>query len=121
MIFFKSRKTIKLSKIVLEMAITLLKNPRKPPSSEAAHAALLFVHVAWNKSLGNNDILSKYKGVLSMFEKENPSLWNEFKITNHIDIISSLVDYKQRFYSDDYRNIMVCGMREGNVHVEWTD
>ncbi len=103
------------------MAITLLKKPRKPPSSEAAHAALLFVHVAWNKTLGNNDILSKYKGILSMFEKENPSLWNEFKNTNHIDIISSLVDYKQRFYSDDYRNIMVCGMRGGNVHVEWTD
>lgn len=103
------------------MALTLLKKPRKPPSSEAAHTALLFVHVAWNKSLGYSDILSKYKDILSMFERENPSLWNEFKTTNHIDIINSLVDYKQKFYSDDYRNIKVCGMRKGNVHVEWAD
>ncbi len=120
MIFFKKNQK-KLSKIVLEMALTLFKKPENPPSSEAAHAALLFVHVAWNKSLGNSDFLSQYKSILSMFEKENPCLWDEFKTTTHIDIINSLVNYKQKYYPDDHRILMVCGMRKGNVHVEWTD
>ncbi len=119
--FFFEKKPEKLSKIVLEMALTLLKKPKNPPSSEAAHAALLFVHVAWNKSLGDSGFLSQYKSILSMFEKDNPSLWDEFNTTNHIDNINWLVNYKQKYYSDDHRMLMVCGMRKDKVHVEWTD
>ena len=48
----------KMSAIVKDMAMTLLKSRDSVPSGEAAHAALLFVHVAWNTSLGNNDAYS---------------------------------------------------------------
>ncbi len=41
-----------MSQILKEMAMTLLKDPRAIPSSEAGHAALLPAHVAWNRSIG---------------------------------------------------------------------
>lgn len=101
---------------MLEMAKTLLKDPVNP-SSEAAHAALLFAHVAWNRANGNKVI--SYRKVLNEFEYSNPDLWDEFKLTAHGEIIKSLIVYKNEYYPGDSRVIRVCGMRKNNVHVEW--
>ena len=110
---------MKLSAKLLDLAKTLLRFPDSVPSSEAAHAALLFVHVAWNKSLGNLDALTQYRTSFSEFEDSNPALWNEFKDTDHDSIIQSLVLLKQQRYPQDKRVIVVCGMRPGRIHVEW--
>ena len=113
--------TKKMSEIMLEMAATLLKDPINP-SSEAAHAALLFAHLAWNKANGVKDISYRwYRKVLEEFEYSNPDLWNEFIFTSHGKMIKLLVAYKNQFYSRDSRVIHVCGMRKNNVHVEWLD
>jgi hypothetical protein len=109
----------KLSEKVLQLALTVLKDPQKPPSSEAAHAALLFVHVAWNRSLGDSIDFSNYEKMLKQFEKSNPLFWNEFKKKAHLKIINRLIDQKNRLFFDDKRKITVCRMRKGNVHVEW--
>ena len=111
----------KLSAIVKDMAMTSLKSSNSVPSSEAAHAALLFVHVAWNKSLGNNDAYRNYQGVLDRLEDSNPALWNEFITSDHEAILADLARYKEEHYPDDPRVIVMCEMREDNVHVEWTD
>ncbi len=111
----------KLSAIVKNMAMTALKSSNSVPSSEAAHAALLFVQVAWNKSLGNNDAYRNYQGVLDTLEESNPALWNEFITSDHGAILADLARYKEEHYPHDPRVIVMCGMREGNVHVEWTD
>ncbi|MFH0764640.1 MAG: hypothetical protein V1927_06515 [Candidatus Omnitrophota bacterium] len=108
--------TKKMSEIMLEMAATLLKDSVNP-SSEAAHAALLFAHVAWNRANGNKVI--SYKKVLNEFEYSNPDLWDELKLTAHGKIIKSLVVYKNEYYPGDSRVIYICGMRKNNVHVEW--
>lgn len=106
---------------MLEMAKTLLKDPIDP-SNEAAHAALLFAHVAWNKANGIKDISYRwYRKVLEEFEYSNPDLWDEFKLTVHRKIIKSLVAYKKEYYPRDFRIIHLCGMRKNNVHVEWED
>lgn len=110
---------MKLSAKLLDLAKTLLRSAESVASPEAAHAALLFAHVAWNKSLGNLDALRQYGTVLSEFEESNPALWNEFKETDHDSIIQSLVLLKQQRYPEDSRLIVVCGMRPGKVHVEW--
>jgi hypothetical protein len=34
--------------------------------------------------------------------------------------VADLGRYKEEYYPDDPRVIVVCGMREDNVHVEWT-
>jgi hypothetical protein len=39
-----------LSAIIKEMSLTIFGHPEAVPSSEAAHAALLLAHVAWNRS-----------------------------------------------------------------------
>ena len=111
----------KLSAIVKNMAMTALKSSNSVPSSEAAHAALLFVQVAWNKSLGNNDAYRNYQGVLDILEESNPALWNEFITSDHGAILADLARYKEKHYPHDLRVIVMCGMREDNVHIEWTD
>ncbi len=111
----------KMSEIMLEMAKTLLKDPIDP-SNEAAHAALLFAHVAWNKANGiKGNSYRWYKKVLKEFEYSNIDLWDEFKVIVHGKIIKSLVAYKNEYYPEDFRIIRICGMRKNNVHVEWED
>ena len=111
----------KLSACVLEMAKTVRREPDATPSTEAAHAALLFTHVAWNKALGDTDALGAYRALLAELEKSNPALWNEFAHTDHECIIDALVVYKKQRRAVDTRVIRSCGMRRGDVHVEWSD
>jgi hypothetical protein len=111
----------KLSEIMKEMSLTLLRNPSGVPSSEAAHVALLFANVAWNESVGLDHARDGYRNVWETIEADNPALWNEFK-SNDIDaMIDRLVQYKKVHYPDDHRRILVCGMVSGKVHVEWLD
>jgi len=111
----------KLSEIVLQLALTILKDPQEPPSSEVAHAALLFVHIAWNRSLGDSSAFSNYEKILEQFEKSNPLFWDEFQEKTALKIINRLIDQKNRQFFDDKRKIKVCGMLKGNVHVEWAE
>jgi len=110
---------IKMSDIMKEMAQKLLKRPRAEPSAEAAHAALLLANVAWDRATGieSHDYLS----VLKVFEDSLPTLWKEFKSRDCEKMIEKLIRFKKKKYPNDFRRITVCGMREGNVRVEWTE
>lgn len=107
----------KLSAIMKELAILCFKNPNKLPSSEAAHASLLFAQVAWNRSLKHD--LYDYRKLLKVFLRSNPKLWSELKSKKSEILIKKLQKIKETRYPEDTRVILVCGMREGNVHVEW--
>lgn len=109
-----------MSDIIKEMAMTLLINPQFP-SSESAHIALLFSHVAWNRSLGKEISDDMYKIILKEIESSNPELWEEFILKDHNEIISGLIKYKEENFPGDKREIIVCGMRDHKVHVEWLD
>jgi hypothetical protein len=69
----------KMSEIMKEMSEILLRQPRKVPSSEAAHVAIFFADVAWNESVGLGDSREGYRNVWETIEAKNPKLWNEFK------------------------------------------
>jgi len=43
---------LKMSEIMKELGLMGFHPPKATPSSEAAHAALLFTQVAWNRALG---------------------------------------------------------------------
>ncbi len=45
-----AKRPRKMSEIMKEMSELLLRDPRKVPSSEAAHVALFFANLAWNGS-----------------------------------------------------------------------
>ncbi len=107
----------KLSAIILELAQTAFAKPKAIPSSEAAHAALLFAQVAWNRELGRET--EGYQDLLKVFVRSNPKLWSELSSRDPETLIKTMSQIKARRYSEDIRVIIVSGMRDGNVHVEW--
>jgi hypothetical protein len=109
----------KLSAIMMELAQTAFVKPNAIPSSEAAHAALLFAQVAWNRALGHET--EGYQELLKVFVRSNPKLWSELSSRDPEALIRTMSQVKARRYPDDVRVIVVSGMREGNVHVEWCD
>jgi hypothetical protein len=109
----------KLSEIMKEMAERLLRNPGEEPSSEAAHAALMFANIAWNEAVGLVHARPGYRPAWEMIEAENPTMWGEFKSTDVDAMIDDLVRFKQQHYPDDRRRILTCGIPDGKVRVEW--
>lgn len=109
----------KLSDIMKELALLSFKNPKVPPSSEAAHASLLFAQVAWNRTLGHD--IKDYKELLKVFLRSNPNLWSELKYRDAEGLIEIMREAKESRYPTDSRVVLVCGMRDGNVHIEWCE
>ena len=109
----------KMSEIMKEMADLLMRHPRKVPSSEAAHVALLFANAAWNECVGMDHAKEGCRNVWETIEAENPTLWNEFKTSDIDAMIDELMKYKKTHFPDDRRRILVCGMVKDKVHVEW--
>ena len=110
-----------LSEIIKEMAGTVLSDPEAVPSGEAAHASLLFAHVAWNRATGPKAPGPDYYPLLRQFEASNPGLWSELTSSDAEALVAELTTYKQAHYPNDHRQIVVCGMRGDNVRVEWID
>jgi hypothetical protein len=110
-----------LSAIIKEMSLTIFNQPDAVPSSEAAHAALLFAHVAWNRSgvIGTPGV--DYRPMLCEFEASNPRLWEELKSSDAEALVTELAAFKRAHHPNDHRLVVVCGMRGDNVHVEWID
>jgi len=109
----------KMSEIMKELALMCLRDPQAIPSSEAAHAALLFAQVAWNRALGYD--MNVYEEVLNVFLCSKPTLWSELRSRDAETLIEAMCQAKELRYSTDRRVVVVCGMREGNVHVEWCE
>ena len=114
----------KLSAVLIEMASTVLRSSHLAPSTEAAHAALLLAHVAWNRELhpGKDSSPTQYQEVLKEFAKSKPDFAKELKSDDFEALIAELRAYKRCRHPADTRFIMVCGMTpEGKVHVEWKE
>jgi hypothetical protein len=109
----------KMSEIMKELALMCFRDAEAVPSPEAAHAALLFAQVAWNRTLGQD--MQSYKEVLKVFLRSNPNLWSELRSRNAETLIEMLRQAKEQRFSADRRVVVVCGMREENVHVEWCE
>jgi hypothetical protein len=109
----------KMSEIMKEMAESLLRNPSKVPSSEAAHVALMFANIAWNEGIGMDLGRDGYRKAWEAIEAENPALWNELKANDSDSLIDELVQFKKAHYPDDQRRVLVCGFVKDKVHVEW--
>jgi hypothetical protein len=109
----------KLSGIMKEMAETLLRDPQADLSSEAVHVALVLANAAWNECVGIRADRRNWRTVWEPIAAENPGMWSEFRSSDTNAMIDDLVRYKRKHYPDDHRRIIVCGMVDGNVRVEW--
>ena len=108
----------KMSDIMKEMSERLLHRPNDAHSSEAAHVALMFANIAWNKSVGLGQPTESYRPAWEMIEAENPEMWSEFK-SNDVDaMIDELIQFKMRHHPNDQRRILMCGIPDGNIRVE---
>jgi hypothetical protein len=114
-----NRQPRKMSEIMKEMSESLLRNPENVPSSEAAHVALFFAHVAWNESVGLTYPREGYRNVWGAIEADNPELWNELKSKDVDGMIDELVRYKKAHYPNDKRRILTCGIPDSTIRVEW--
>jgi hypothetical protein len=113
------RKKKKMSEVLMQMAMTVLKDPTSVPSTEAAHTAVLLAHVAWNRAVGEAFTDLECKRILRRFEKSRRSLWIELRSPDWKALIGELIEYKSENFPDDKRIVVICGMRDGKVHVEW--
>jgi hypothetical protein len=108
-----------MSEILQEMSERLLRFPSQVPSSEAAHIALFFATAAWNESVGLSGAREGYRTVWETIEADNPTVWNELKSGDVNAMIDELVRYKLTHYPDDGRRILLCGILDGKIRVEW--
>lgn len=112
----------KMSEVLIEVAMSQFRDESATPSFEAANAALLLAHVAWNSALVPEAPIPKYKTILRAFVKDRPQLWDELSSRNPEKLIGRMQRYKDRHHRDDRRWILVAGIQPGgNVHVEFAD
>jgi hypothetical protein len=109
----------KMSEMMKEMSERLLRHPDAVHSSEAAHVALMFANIAWNKTVGLGHPIEGYRSAWEMIEAENPEMWSEFKSNDIAGMIDDLIEDKQQHFPDDQRRILTCGIPDGKIRVEW--
>jgi len=80
-----------MSEILKEIALTILLRPEAVPSSEAAGAALLLSHVAWNRANGEEFTDHMYRGVIEEMENSRPDFGDKRTVRriifDHFDYI----------------------------------
>lgn len=107
----------KMSEIMKDLAMMCFRDTRTVPSSEAVHAALFLASIAWNRTLGID--VPDYEEPLMVFTRSKPELWSELRSGNTEALIETMRQAKEQLYPMDRRVVLICGMREGNVRVEW--
>jgi hypothetical protein len=112
----------KLSEIITEMALRLLKKPGALPSMAASETALLLASAAWNFASGEPGLRNQHRVMLKKFDSGGASPWAELLSGNTDQLIGELVEYKQAHYPNDRRRIVAAGMNPaGNVQVHWVE
>lgn len=109
----------KMSEIMKEMSERLLRHPDAAHSSEAAHVALMFANIAWNESVGLGQAREGYRSAWEVIEAENPEMWSEFRSTDVEAMLDELGEYKKKNFPHDLRRILLAGIPNGSIRVEW--
>ncbi len=112
----------KLSEIIKEMALRLLKDPEAGSSEPAAMAVLTLAGAAWNSAIGDNIMRERHRELIDRIEWENVTPWEELRSRDTEQLIAEIVAYKREHYPNDLRRIAATDMSpEGNVRVHWTE
>jgi hypothetical protein len=110
----------KLSEIIKEMALRLLRTPDDVPSAAAAEAALLLASAAWNSAVGDNGLRDRHREMLNRVDGNRGEAWAELVCSDSGRLIDELVEYKRAYFPNDDRRIITIGMSpEGKLQVQW--
>jgi hypothetical protein len=112
----------KLSEIMKEMALRLLKDPEPGASEPAMIAGLLLAGAAWNSAIGDDAVRDKHRELVEQIEWGYVTPWVELRSDDTEQLIAELVDYKREHYPNDLRRIVATELSpEGNIRVHWTE
>jgi len=112
----------KLSEIIKEMALRLLKDPDAGSSEPATIAALMLAGAAWNSAIGDNAMRDQHRSLVAKIDWGGVSPWSELRSDDTERLVTELVAYKREHYPNDLRRVVATEMSpEGSVRVHWTD
>lgn len=112
----------KLSEILKEMAMRLLRQPDAIPSMAAVEATLLLAVAAWNDACGDPGVRRRHREMLAKYEWSTGTPWPELLDTDTECLITGLVEYKHARHARDRRRILGFGISpEGTIQVQWSD
>ena len=86
----------KLSEIIKEMALRLLKDPDATPSAGAAEAALLLASASWNSASDDPNFQNQHREALKNVDWGKAVPWAELCSTGTERLIAGLVEYCRR-------------------------
>ncbi|MBD3337454.1 MAG: hypothetical protein GF355_18220 [Candidatus Eisenbacteria bacterium] len=110
----------KLSEIIKEMALRLMKDPDADFSEPAIVAALMLAGAAWNSAIGDDAMREDHRKMLDRIDWDDVTPWQELRGSDTERLIGELVDYKRAHHPNDMRRIVTMGLSpEGNVQVQW--
>ena len=111
----------KLSEIIKEMALRLLKKPDAGSSEPASMAILMLAGAAWNRAIGDDGMREEHRQLIDQIDWEDVKPWAELRTADTEQLIAELVEYKREHYPNDLRRVVATEVSsEGKVQVHWT-
>jgi hypothetical protein len=108
------------SAVLIELAMSVLRDPRNPPA-EVAYLAVILGCAAWNRSLGVEPRAELLEQADSML-KSNPDFQRHFAKGEVEELLRRLQKEKERRFPQDLRQIVKCRMtQDGVVGAEWVE
>ena len=112
----------KLSEIIKEMAVRLLKKPDAGATEPATMAILMLAGAAWNSAIGDNVMRDQHKKLVEQIDWSGVTPLSELRSGDTDQLIAELVDYKREHYPCDRRHVLATEMTsDGNIRVHWTE
>lgn len=102
-----------------EFADRVLKDQVGGLDEGTARLALLLAVTARNEAIGVPDVRKNERSAWEVVAAEHPACRNALRSRDADELIDELGEYKLRNYRSDRRRIASCGLRNGNIRIEW--
>lgn len=110
----------KLADLLMEMAKSILRRPKRTPSEVSMAASIGLATAAWNASVLKGGAHKLADAVSNNLDWEGMKPWSEHCSGNVRDLIDVLVAYKQVHFPDDEREVLIAEMSpDGDLRVHW--
>lgn len=116
----------KLSEIIKQMAMRLIKHPEGVCSEPAMVVTTMLAAAAWNSALGDNAMRDQHRKVLEKIDRRTPVPWAELRADDTERLIAELVEYKRAHHPADLRRIVAAEVSrvkqdEAGIRIHWTE
>lgn len=111
----------KLSELIKEMAMSVMKDPDVFHSRPATEAAVILAGAAWN-SIADDSAPRDQHQLVDQIDWKGVTPWAEFRSNDTERLFAELIEYKREHYPNDLRRIVATELKPGgNVRVHWVE